>query len=182
MADLRTSFPVLEDSSTQAGLPLHKVLAGDAAAAKNALAALVFKDPSGNLQYARVNSDNEVIVSTQSDEVACLNARGSVGGSASFVAVATITLGLDLKYNKIGWIVACFRDAEFEIIWNDNGVETILASILVGSGDINDSGELDCLEFMSGLIGTQELKIKAKNFNALSDFRATLSVLETQGV
>lgn len=184
MANLRPSFPVLEDFSTQAGLPLHKVLEGDAAAAKNALASLIAKDPSGNLIYLRANASGELIINNQSGEVACLTASGSVGGSATFVNVATITLTNDLVYKKLGYSVSCFRDAEFRIVQVDDvggtPVETIHAYILAGAGDFTDSNEMECVEFTAGSTGVVELQLRGMNINALSDLKGMISILELQ--
>lgn len=183
MADPRTSFPVLEDSATQAGLPIHKVLQGDALAAKNAVPVLGFKDASGNLRYPKVDAQDRVLVSTNAGDEACLSARGElVAGSATFVTVTggLITLVADLEYKQIGIIANCFRDAHFQIVQVDNVTETILADILVEAGQASSSIELHCLSFVAGSTGTQSLKVVGKNMNALSALRATVTVSEVQ--
>lgn len=68
MADVRTSFVTLEDVTSGAGVPLHRALEGQAAAGKNAHGALTYKDASGNLQYALVNANREVVVSLESGD------------------------------------------------------------------------------------------------------------------
>ena len=184
MSDVRESFPILEDG-TQAGVPLSKKAEGDAAAGGNYAGMLVGKDPSGNLQFVKLNSNNEVVVDTEGSEQACLTGEGNSTGSASYVDLATITLALLRTYKKVGWSVSCFRDAIFEIVYVDDvGVgdtETVLATIRVGAGDYTDSQELECLGFdtLSGT-GTQELRIRGKNLNALSDMDAALAVSEIQ--
>lgn len=181
MADPRVSFPVLEDSGTQAGLPLHKVLQGDALAAKNALAALGFKNAGGNLRYPLVDAADHLIVTTENGDEACLSNRAEVtAGSATLVDVASIALITATEYKNIGYVVSCFRDALYQLIWDDDGTETILADIEVGSGQYTSSEKLECLSFTSGATGTQTLKFVAKNLNALSALRATLTVSEIQ--
>lgn len=181
MADPRVSFPVLEDSGTQAGLPLHKVLQGDALAAKNALAALAFKNAGGTLRYPLVDADDHLIVTTENGDEACLSDRAEdAAGSATLVDLSSISLIVATEYKNIGYIVSCFRDAIYQLIWDDDGAETILADIEVGSGQYTSSGQLECLSFTSGATGTQTLKFVAKNLNALSALRSTLTVSEVQ--
>lgn len=183
--DLPQAMHTLEDVGTQGGLPLHKVLEGDAAAGKNALAALTSKDAAGNLQYPRVNAQRELVVSTTSADNACLNASGKVSGNkVTEQVVLTIVLQNSLEYKKIGWIVSNFRQSEYRIVHIDDvgvtDVETELGTILVGPGDITDSGELECLNFTSGAGGVQELRLVGLNKDAISDLRGTLTVLEQQ--
>jgi len=180
------AFPVLEDPTTKTGVALAKVLEDDAAAGKNALPALVGKDPAGNLRYLKTNTAGELVVDTDSEEVACLSESAKVAGNNTTEQdVISITLQNSIEYKKIGWIVSCFRQAEFRIVHmdDDGGVgetENELATILVGPGDYTDSGELDCLNFTSGATGVQVLKVVGLNKDAASDLRATLSLLEMQ--
>lgn len=181
MTDVRTSFPTLEISGTEVGAPLHRVLEGDAYAAKNASAALVAKDVTGLLlKYLKVDANGALLVT--SDAVAtCKKARGELAaGSGSLVLVtgATIPLTVDKEYREIGFIVSCQRDALFQIVQVDDATETILGEIVVGSGAYTVSDQLHCLSFTAGSTGTQALKIVAKNFNALSSLRASITVEE----
>lgn len=182
--DKPQAIPVLEDPADQAGKPLAKVLEGDAAASKNAAPMLVGKDPSGNLQYIALNSNREVIVDTESAEVACLTGTAKVTGGTSEQKVLGITLQASTEYKKIGWALSNFRQTEYRIVAvSDVGVtdvETELATILVGPGDYNDSSELECLTFTSGATGVQELQLVGTNKDVASDLRGTLSVQEVQ--
>lgn len=182
MADPRTSFTVLEDSGTQAGLPLHKVLEGDAAAAKNALAALIAKNGS-NLAYLKVDPTTGALLTTTEGATECLKAKGELAaGSGTIVAVtgAEIVLSTDTKYQEVGFVVSCRRDAIFQIIQLDDVTENVLAEIVVGSGAYTVSNQLHCLEFTTGSTGDQKLLVKAKNFEALSSLRASITVEEVQ--
>jgi hypothetical protein len=179
MTAVRTSFPTLEISGTEVGAPLHRVLEDDAYAAKNASAALVAKDVTGLLlKYLQVDANGALLVTM--DSIAdCLRARGELAagsGSLAVVTGAVIPLTVDKVYREVGFIVSCLRDALFQIIWNNNGAETILGEILVGAGSYTVANQLHCLSFTAGSTGTQELKIKAMNFNALSSLRASLTV------
>lgn len=184
MADPRTNFPVLEDASTQAGLPLHKVSEGAAVSGKNALAAMSFKDPSGNFIYPITDADGKVVVTSQADNIAHLSAKGELAagaGTFTLVTGCTITLVAESEYRNVGFIVSCFRDAHFQIVQVDDATETVLAEVLCGPGCLTVSEQLEGLNFIAGATGTQELKVMAKNMNALSSLRATLVVAEVQG-
>jgi hypothetical protein len=182
MADVRTSFITLEDVATGAGVPLHKAVEGDAAAGKNAHGALVAKDDSGNLQYVRVNSNREIVVSSDSADLACLTDEGGVVGTTSFQDIATIALNDGAVYKKIGFSGSSFRDAIFELLWVDDvggtDTETILHTFRVGAGAYNEVAELSCLEFTAGT--TAELRLRGKNLNVASDIDGMISVLEVQ--
>lgn len=185
MADLRESFPTLEDVGTQAGVPLHKALEGDAASGKNAHGALVAKDPDGNLIYLKLNAGGSLAV-TLDGAKACRSKRGTAVGSATFVDVAVMTLVNEASYEDIDWAVSCFRDAIFEIVYvtdvGDTNTEEILGDVLVGPGAFTSSGELSCTKFTvpAANVGTgvNELRLRAKNLNATSDFRGSISIGE----
>ena len=183
--DPRESFATLEDSSSGAGLPLHRVLAGNTSAAKNALAALVGVDPSGNLQYLALNASNQLIADTESGNFVCLSDQGEVAdGNAALTLVATITLQQLKIYDQISWVVSSRRATLFQIVQIDDAaitaVETILAEIIVGAGDYTDSNEMACLTFTGGAVGDIEIELRAKNFGTLSSMRGSIGVRETQ--
>lgn len=177
MADLRTSFMVLEDSGSQAGVPLHKALEGDAIAAKNAQGALVAKN-GANFAYLKVDPTTGALITTNEGAGICNRAKGELSaGSATLATVtgALITLVAGSVYNEIDFIFASRRDSLFQIVWDDGGVETILAEVIVGSGAYTVSSQLHCVSFTAGATGVQQLKIFAKNFEALSSLRASIT-------
>jgi len=179
MADLRTSFPVLEDVSTQAGLPLHKVAEGDAAASKNALAALVAKDASDNLIYLNVDAAGNLLVSDSKDYTSLGDTGSVAGNTSSFQDVVTLTLVVEKVYENINFIAGCFRDAIYQIVQVDDTTTTIIAEgILVGSGAFSFAQELPGLTFTAGATGVQTLKLQAKNLTVESNCRGTLTVNE----
>jgi len=184
MADVRTSFITLEDVASGAGVPLHRALEGDAAAGKNAHGALVAKDGGGLLQYLKVNANRELVISTESADLACLSDEGGVAGTTGFQDIATIPLANSAVYKKLSVLGSCFRDTIYEAVWVDDvggaDTETILATFRTGAGQYNHSDTYECAEFTSGGSGTQELRIRAKNLNTTSDIDAAISVLEVQ--
>jgi hypothetical protein len=178
MADLRTSFPILEDSGTQAGTPIHKALEGDVIAAKNAHGAFIAKRVSdGTFRYLNMD-DAGNLLTTQDGGGTPLTDRGTASGSLTNVTVAEITLTELAVYKGLSWVVSCFRDAIFEIVHIDDPagapIETILADVLAGAGDFTDSGSLKEHTFTAGAIDPV-LRLRAKNQNALSDFRGTIT-------
>jgi hypothetical protein len=184
MADVRTNFPVLEDVSSQAGLPLHKVAEGDLVASKNALAALCFKDVDLKFVYPQLDENGRILVTTEAlGATAELTARGEkVAGSATMLLVtgAVITLQADLVYKNIAFICSCYRDAHFQIVQIDDAAETILADAQVGAGNFTHSETLTGLNITAGSTGTQKLELRAMNQNALSALRGTLIASEVQ--
>lgn len=183
MADPRPSFAVLEDSATQAGLPLHKVLQGDALASKNALAALGFKDASGNLRYPVVDENDVQLVKLAGGYVANLSEKGELAagsGTLADVTGAELTLQNSKVVNNVSLLVSCRRDALFQVVWVDDVTPTVLAEVIVGSGAYSLAELIPSLEFTTGASGDQKLKLMAKNFEALSSLRGTISAVEVQ--
>lgn len=177
MTDPRPSFATLEDASG-VGQALAKVLEGDAAVGKNASPSLVAKDPSGNLIYLKAAADGSLVFSQEVS--AYLRQAASGAGASGFSTVTTITLSASKAYRGLDLTVACARDAVFDVIWNDNGTEKIIDSIIVGSGQASHSYSKVHHSFTSGT-GTQQLLVKAKNLTSiLSDFRAAAAVREIQ--
>lgn len=186
MADLRPSVVVLEDDSTQEGVPLHRALEGDDPTGLNAQGALAFKDSSGNLVYPSLDASGRLPVTLDVTGQACLTDEGGVAGSTSFQTLATITLTNDAVYNKIGFLGSCFRDCVYEVVFIDdvNGTptETILATFrTTAHGQTTFAEELECLEFTAGSTGDQELRIRGKQLqNASSDIDGMISAFEQQ--
>lgn len=179
MADLRTSFVVLEDVASQAGRAWHAAVQGDAAAGKNAGPVLAVKDQAGNLQY--IPMINGAIPVTFEGVVAGLNANGLVAGNAAFTDVAVITLTPDAEYKKVGFVAGGTRDMRFQIVQVDDMTTTILVQgIVTGAGNMSLSELLESIEFTAGSTGTQELKLQAKCLNALSDMTGTITTYEIQ--
>lgn len=177
MANLRESFPTLENTSTNAGVALGARVEGDASAAINGAIGFAFKDISGNVVLPQLNAQGQLPVT--SEQVGNnLYARGQNAGSATEQLLATIALQNSKTYEDIYMQVSCFRDTEFRLTWNDNGSETELAAALTGPGSLTFGQKLEGVEFTSGATGTQELKIYGQNQNATSTMKATIAVKE----
>jgi hypothetical protein len=199
MADVRESFPTLEGAS-QEGLALRAVQEGDSPSAINGSLGFAFKDDAGNAVLPQLNASGELpVVGPLTDTELRASpvpvsfstpvpvtfttvtgdgkrARGTASGNASLVTVASLTLAVNKIYENLDAVVSCFRDALFQVILSDNGSETIVAEALCGPGQLTSNIKMQEAEFATGATGTQLLLIKAQNLNALSDFRAALSV------
>lgn len=186
--ELRESFPTLEDATAaDAGAAKSLKAEGSSAASggTNYDASLVGKDSSGNLQFLKQNSSQELIVTMEGDTFACLSDEGTVDdGSGTLVEVASFALQASKVYSNIEWMVSCFRDCKFIIeAVEDVGVTDVITIITqgrVGSGSFTSDGMLRCREVTAGTIGTLALRIRASNPNALSDIDATLAAREKQ--
>lgn len=178
MADTRESFPTLEGSS-QEGLALRAAVEGDSPTSKNGSIGFSFKDSTGNVVLPQLDSAGRIkIVSGTGATGNGKKARGTASGNASLVTVASLTLTVNKVYDNLDFIVSCFRDALFQVILSDNAAETVIADALCSPGMTSFHGALKEAEISTGATGTQLLLIKAQNMNALSDFRAALSVNE----
>jgi hypothetical protein len=177
MANLRESFPTLENTTTEEGVALGARIEGQSSAGVNGAIGFAFKDVDGNVVLPQLNAQGQVPV-TMEQVGNNLYARGENAGSATEVLLATIALATSKTYEDIFLQVSCFRDTEFRLTWNNNGVETELAAALVGPGSLTFGQLLEGVEFTSGATGTQQLKIYGQNQNALSTMKATIAVKE----
>jgi hypothetical protein len=170
-------LPALDADGNVPVIVDHKDLEGDAALGKEGLVAFGFKDSSGNLVLPSLTASGQIAVALTAN--ACLKSPAGelAAGSASIAAVtnAEITLAVSTEYDNIGFVVSSRRDSLFQIIQSDDGSETILAEIIVGAGQYTVVGELHCFKVISGASGVQKILVKAKNFEALSSLRATIT-------
>lgn len=181
MADVRENFPVLEDISSGAGLPLHKCLEGDDIGG-NALTALVAKDGADDLKYLLVDTLTGALKVTQeTGEYALLSDSGTNVGNTAYQVLATLTLQNDYVYKDIEIILSSFRDTVAQLVHVDNAVDAILIDgIRVGAGQYSLASQLKSLEFTAGATGAQTLELRAKNLNVTSTMDGVLTAKEVQ--
>lgn len=183
MADLRVSFPILEDAGTQAGLPLHKVAAGDSSAARNAASVFPAVDAGGLLRQLKVNAAGELLTSDAAD-VANLHDTGTHAGSTSDQTLVEITLQPSTVYRELKGLLSSFRDSLGRVdLVDDSGGTPVTTNIhsgsRVGPGQYSASLDLD-VEFTTGAVGIPLLRLIAKNTIVASTMDATLSIKEAQ--
>lgn len=177
MANLRESFPTLENVGTEAGVALGARVEGDTSAAINGAIGFAFKDIDGKVVLPQLNAQGQLPVT--SEQVGNnLYARGENAGSSTEVLLATIALANSKTYEDIFMQVSSFRDTEFRLVWSNDAVETELAAALVGPGALSFSSKLEGVEFTTPAADTQLLLIYGKNQNALSTMKATIAVKE----
>lgn len=180
MADNRPVFPILADVSGF-GVDVSQMQQGFDPTGKNGLIGFAFKDSSGNVVLPQLLADGRIAVSTQSPGTK-KTSRGELDpGSVTLVTVtgAIVTLVNSKTYADLNLLCSCRRASLFQVIWNDNGVETVLADAIVDAGQYTVSIALNDVIFTAGAVGTQQLIVKAMNFdNKLSNLRATVDIIE----
>lgn len=164
------TLSAVNNAGTLVSLPVK--VAGNAPG--NAVPVLGFKDSSGNLVNPQLNSSGQLPVTF---DIVGDNktARGLLTGTGTPSTVASLTLTASKTYQNIEVSVACFRDSIFQLIKSDNAVETVLADILVGSGQYTAFLGFENLEFTAGATGTQLLLVRGSNLSATSDMRSTIA-------
>jgi hypothetical protein len=178
MADVREVFPILEDGSN-VGAVLTKSQAGDSSSGKVGLTGFTFRDSSGNLVLPQLTAAGKIAVDAgASASGTCKSAQGTNAGSLSNVTLGTITLTASKVISDIEAQIACSRSALAEVVWNDDGAETILGWIMTGPGQFTAHLDINCLTFTSGSTGTQQILFRAKNLDKAASLYGTVAVLE----
>lgn len=178
MAELRESFPTLENVATQEGVAFGARVEGNAAAGVQGAIGFSFKDAAGNVVLPTLDAAGRLPIALDAAGNG-KRARGqNSSGSASQVTIATMTLVANKRYENIHVLVSCYRDATYQLIWNNNGTEEVLADLRVGPGHFTTSIDLGDMEIQAGATGTQQFLLKAINENALSALSGTVSCKE----
>lgn len=184
MADIRTVFPILADSSTGAGEPAISRIEGEVAAAQEGLIGFSFKDSSGNVVLPQLLSSGAIVVDTEGVNFTCLSAQGEDTAPVvdTEADITTITLAASTTYQDIWVLVTASRWSFFRIYWVEDAgvtdVESDLGWIHVGPGQYTICCEMPCKEFITTGNGVEELRIAGTAKNQASDLRASLSVRE----
>jgi len=180
MAEVRESFPTTEDVNG-VGTPLSNAVdVTTAAAALNGAVGFAFKDSSGNVILPQLSALGAIPVTEDSGPLK-FAAGVLAAGSATMVLVtgATVALTVNKVSSQIKVTGSCYRDAVFEVIWNNNASETIIGKFRVGPGQFSYTWDGWKRLVTAGATGTQELKVKAQNINALSELSAEISFIES---
>jgi len=186
MSDKRANFPVLEDFSSQAGLPLHNAVEGETVTSKNALAAFTAKDNGGDFKYLEIDEFGQLKVTNDGDERACISDEGGAEANTStFTDLVTLVGAINKTYDRIEIVGSGFRDTILEAVLIDDvgvsDVETILATFRVGSGQFSKCLDLTCRKVTAGGTGIINIVLRAKiSFGPDSDVDGVLAVSEIQ--
>lgn len=175
------ALPALDVAGNVKVLVDHQDLEGDASAGKEGLVAFSFKDFTGDLVLPQLDTNGAIQAAlaptyTRKKSLAGELAAGS--SSLANVTNATIALTVNKVYRGITALVACRRDALFQLVQVNDATSTVLAEVIVGAGQYTFEAVFPDMEITAGATGTQTLKIMAKNFEALSSLRATITAQE----
>jgi hypothetical protein len=174
-------LPALDAAGNVPVLVDHQDQEGDAAAGKEGLVAFAFKDSTGDLVLPQLNAAGGLPVSVATISTRKKSQAGELAaGSATLANVtnASITLTASKVYYGITAVVCSRRDSLFQLVQVDDATSTVLAECIVGAGQYSFEMLWPDMQITAGATGTQTLKIMAKNFEALSSLRATLTVNE----
>jgi len=159
----------------------HVDVEGDAAAGKEGLVAFAFKDSTGDLVLPQLTASGAIAVTSASTATRKKSTAGELAAGSSTLANVTgasITLTASKVYYGISAVVCSRRDSLFQLVQVDDATSTVLAEAIVGAGQYTFEMLWPDMEITAGATGTQTLKIMAKNFEAQSSLRATLTVNE----
>lgn len=178
MADPRQVYWPLKNASDE-GAAADALTSGDAAAAKVGALGFAFRDSSGNVVLPQLTSTGKLPVDTEAAAGTFKRARGeeAAGSVGVMVTVATLTLTVNKVYSYIRSLVSCRQDSLFQLVHNNNGVETILQDAVLGSGQFSLPVDLQD-QITAGGTGTQQLLIKGQNFSKASALRGSLTCIE----
>lgn len=182
MADPKSRFAILADFTTAVGQMVHRALQGDPILNRNAVPVLGFKNAAAQFRYPAVDAQDRVLVSANAGDLAELAMPGELAaGSLTLADVtgAVITLQNSYQYQDIEVLVCSREDSLFQVVWDDDGSETVLGEIIVAAGHNTVAAKVPG-PFASGATGTQELKLVAMNFEVLASLRGTIGVTEVQ--
>jgi hypothetical protein len=174
-------LPALDAAGNTKVVIDHEDLEGDASAGKDGLVAFAFKDSTGDLVLPQLTSAGAVPVTSAATAIRRKSTAGELAagsGTLANVTGASITLAVSKTFYGITAVVSSRRDSLFQLVQVNDATTTILAEAVVGAGQYSFTFDLKDYELVSGATGTQTLKIMAKNFEAQSSLRATLTVNE----
>jgi len=174
-------LPQLDANGNSKVIIDHVDLEGDAAAGKEGLVAFAFKDSTGDLVLPQLTASGAISVTSATTATRLKSPAGELAaGSATIANVtgASITLTVNKVYYGISAVVSSRRDSLFQLVQVNDATSTVLAEAIVGAGQYTFEMLWPDMQITAGASGTQTLKIMAKNFEALSSLRATLTVNE----
>jgi len=180
MADIDEIFATLEDALGNGVSPIMRQ-EGDSSASLEGSIKFSFKNVAGQLTLPRLTSDGKLVVDTEAEGGAFRYKYGKLNGTLTLTDSLTITLENDITYKDVTFLIACLQESYGEVVWNNDGVETVLTTGLVGAGQYSFRGNAHCLSFATPSTGTQELIIRAKNFEVESDIRTALCAFGVNG-
>ncbi len=179
MADLEEVFKITQDSVTGAGEAPVARDEGEAASGHGGLIGFSFKDSSGNVILPALTAAGKIPVDTAAVAGTVIRANATVAGTGGVAAdVVTLTLAVNEVYNMADFMGASSRIAKWEIVWNNNGVETVLDVFITGPGQFSFAEEPKNLQVTAGATGTQELILRGTALFRGTDLHGRFSIID----
>lgn len=146
----------------------------------NELPVLPVKDSSGNLAHIPLDANGRIPVTTfAQSEGTKLSANAVVTASAlnGDDEVVAVTLATAVNYERVHFMVSATQLTHWDLVAEDDGTDTILASFMTGSGQYSFAQRLEDLVFASGATGVQRIKIVAnQKHGAVTDLHGFISL------
>mgnify|MGYP006276472221 CR=1 FL=1 len=182
MEDFRESFPILEDVSG-AGLAITRVFEGSAVSGVlNAVPAIIAKNAAGQLVFLSLDGQGRLPVTSEGTGIP-VRARGELsdGNATSGMALvsgAEISLTANRTYSEISFVVSCTRETHAQLVFEDNGDDRIMTDVILGPGQYTFESDMPQDRITAGAVGSQKLKIVARNLGRASAIRASIGAIE----
>ncbi len=182
MATKNSLFRIMKSAAGGALNGLVGLIPGsDAIAGEIAAFVTAFQDSSGNAAVPQLDATGAVPVSFDSGTCKKSGA-GSLAGTTTLTDItnSSVTLSNSKIYSKVYGVVSSMTESCFQLVWDDNGTENVLAEFQVGPGQYTFPIALPCLQFTTGATGTQTLKVKGANATAdeVADLKAYIETVE----
>ena len=175
MADIKEIFATLEDSLGNSEALTSRQEGESVGSSKGAIA-FNFKDSSANVAIPSLTSDGKIMVDTEAYAGAAKSGYNKLTGTTTLTDSVTLTLENSIQYIGIDFHASSLHASLIQVVAIDNGSETLLSESLIGPGHYSNYTGTNCISFTSGATGTQELVLRAKNFEVASDIRTYLCV------
>ncbi len=178
MADIRESFPILEDASN-VGHAIYQVVPNSTAASavNSTMATPVFQNSAGVLVYPQLTASGAIVVDTNSSIGSEVYLAASAAGSLTEAVVASLSLTANKQVQDIHVEVSCRRGTRFRLAYNNAGTESTLGYYIVDSGQYTYSEQLLHTQFTAAT-GVQQLKVYGINLDKASDMYAYVGCIQ----
>lgn len=180
MAEPKVLFNVTETAvGSNTGSAPTQAKQGDTPTNYQGIMALGWKDSAGNLVLPALTTSGRIPVDTEGVIGTFLRASAQTavsGSTVSFQSITAITLTNSVVYSEYSMLVGCRRGGIFQVVWGNNGVNTILGETILDAG-MYTMFYKSSDQFTSGATGGQSLTLQGKNYDIASDMHGALTVI-----
>jgi hypothetical protein len=179
MADEREVFSPIEDTTGEGLANIGSINATDAPGTDKYGAAFAFLDNAGNKVFPSLTADGSIPISEAAGTPIRDSAAVVAAGLLTDTDVLTVTLTASKLHTFKFATCSSFQPVVWRVEHNNDGTPDELARFVTGSGDFTHDIVPDCIQFTTGGVGTQEIKIIAQQIRGpVSDMHASLCVVE----